>query len=145
MIYIAAPFFNTEQSNMVEYIKMMLNTHRLKYFSPKDECMFENIKDTPPKAILQMNCESIDLCNGMIAVTNGKDVGTMFEAGYAYACGVPLHYLWLGGNKEEKFNLMLGGSAKSISFSYADLERNIVNHFKNGDIIDEADWELNYE
>lgn len=112
-VYIAAPFFNETQLAIVEAIKKVLDEDaNIEYFSPKDESMFKQGDD--PKYILDLNCKAILNSDVLLAVTNDKDVGTMFECGYAYANLVPILYIWLGRQPGQKFNLMLAASGHVI-------------------------------
>ena len=116
--YIAAPFFNAKQTQIVEDIKAILEEQGIEYFSPKDESMFKQGDD--PKDILLLNCKAI--CNApfVIVVTDDKDVGTIWEAGFAYAKRVPILYIWLGYKPEMKFNIMLAASG-DVVHNYTDL------------------------
>jgi nucleoside 2-deoxyribosyltransferase len=116
-IYIAGPFFNPEQVSIIEQIKSHLDTSLLRYFSPKDECMYEPGKTTPEQ-VLEINLEALRKTDLTICVTDGKDPGTMFEAGWCYAKDVPIIYVWLGGQPGQKFNLVLAASGSVVrSFS----------------------------
>lgn len=110
--YIAAPFFNSIQIAIVEELKEALFKSGYEYFSPKDESMFK--QGDNPKQILDLNCRGIITSDFMIAVTDGKDVGTMWEAGYASAYNIPILYCWFGRQEGQKFNLMLAASGGVI-------------------------------
>jgi nucleoside 2-deoxyribosyltransferase len=111
-VYIAAPFFNESQLAVVEAIKTVLDQNDIDFFSPKDESMFKQGDD--PREIIDLNCNAITNCNAVIAVTDGKDVGTMFECGYAYAHNIPVIYIWLGHQPGQPFNLMLAASGEVV-------------------------------
>jgi nucleoside 2-deoxyribosyltransferase len=112
-IYIAGPFFNAEQVQIIEQIKANLDLSLLKYFSPKDECLYEPGKTTPEQ-VLEVNLEALNRTDLTICVTDGKDPGTMFEAGWCYAQGIPIIYVWLGGEPGQKFNLVLAASGSVV-------------------------------
>lgn len=120
-VYIAAPFFNPDQTAIVEVIKSIVGKY-MTYFSPKDESMFK--QGDNPAAILELNCEAIDNCDMIIVVTDGKDVGTIWEAGYAYAMDRPILYVWLGWTPALKFNIMLAASG-SVVHTYEELDRSV--------------------
>ena len=124
-VYIAAPFFNPQQLETVEKIKLLLDEIGISYFSPKDECMFEK-GVTKPKDILEMNVDAIKKCDCMIAVTEGKDMGTLFECGYAHAIEQDIIYFWENDNPELKFNLMLSASGYAVAQNYGELEGSLV-------------------
>lgn len=118
-VYIAAPFFNDKQLQIVEDIKAILEEQDIEYFSPKDESMFKQGDD--PKDILKLNCRAIEHSDFVIVVTDDKDVGTIWEAGYAYAFNVPILYVWLGYEPHMKFNIMLAASGQAVVHTYQDL------------------------
>lgn len=107
-LYLAGPWFNDEQMQRLELIKEAIVSKGFEIFSPKDESMFKQGDD--PVDILKLNTGAIDDCDGIVVITDGKDTGTMWEAGYAYARNKPVLYVWLVHEKWQKFNLMLGAS-----------------------------------
>jgi nucleoside 2-deoxyribosyltransferase len=118
-IYIAGPFFNDQELFVIDHIKDMIKTYNYQYFSPKDELMYVP-GVTSPEDILRANMNGLMKTDLLIAVTDGKDPGTMFEAGWAYAKGIPIIYVWLTGTKEQKFNVMLAATG-SVVRSYIQL------------------------
>lgn len=126
-VYIAAPFFNPEQLKIVEDIKAILEECGVSYFSPKDESMFKQGDD--PADILRLNCKAIYDAKYVIVVTDGKDVGTIWEAGFAFGKRKPILYVWLGYKPEMKFNIMLAASGPAVH-NYTDLEFQIDNFEK---------------
>lgn len=128
--YVAGPFFNPEQVAMIELLKETLLQCDCTVFSPKDECMFVQ-GETTPKQILDMNVGALDLVDFIVVCTDWRDMGTLFEAGYAYAKKLPIIYAWFTGTKEMKFNLMLGASG-SVARHRGELALHI-ERFKRGD------------
>lgn len=121
-IYIASPFFNEEQLRRVEEIKKILDKREISYFSPKDHNYINPDATAKEKTVgFNKNISEIAKCNLMIAVTNDKDAGTMFEAGFAFAIRVPIVYFWENDDKSKSFNLMLAESSFSVITSYKDL------------------------
>ena len=58
----------------------------------------------------------------MLVNTRDKDIGTIWEAGYAYACNKPIIYFCAGLPEGAKFNLMLARSGIKVCTSFAQLE-----------------------
>ena len=112
-IYIAGPFFNQYETGIINRIKSILDTYRYEYFSPKDELMFKP-GVTTPEDILRANVNGLMKADLLVCVTDGKDPGTMFEAGWAFAKGLPIIYIWLTGTKEQKFNVMLAATGSVV-------------------------------
>lgn len=84
-IYFASPFFNNEQIEREERLKKALRDMGFEVWSPKENCL------CPPDATQEIrrrtfndNVRSIVSCDTIFVVTDGKDVGTIWEAGLAY-------------------------------------------------------------
>lgn len=112
-IYIAAPFFNPVQTERLEAVKKALDVIKIKYYSPKDESLYVPGKTTP-KEILDANINALRSCDLLVCITDDRDPGTFFEAGWCHATGVPIVYIWFSGEKGQKFNLMLGASGSVV-------------------------------
>jgi len=141
-VYIAAPFFNAGQLAIVEEIKLILENEDIEYFSPKDESMFK--QGDEPMDILLMNCRAIKESEYVIVVTDDKDVGTIWEAGYSFASGVPILYLWLGYKQDMKFNIMLAASG-AVAHNYGELVSQIINFKSNLHFNSKANEDMLYE
>lgn len=112
--YIAAPFFNPIQVERVEFIKSVLDKQGISYYSPKDEKVVSPT-DTNKlwrKEVFESNVDNIIYSDFMIAITNDKDIGTIFEAGVAYHANIPIIYF--AENLDGQFNLMLAESALAV-------------------------------
>lgn len=112
-IYLASPFFNEEQVEREERIKKKLRDLGFEVYSPKEACF------CPPNASQELrqktfndNIKNILSSNAVFAITNGKDMGTIFEAGVAYQANIPIIYLCEGLTGQ--FNLMLAQSARLV-------------------------------
>jgi hypothetical protein len=120
-IYLASPFFNPEQVEREEYVKEVLKIGGVNVFSPKDNCFLPpNATHADQARVFKENYDAIDNSVAVVAITDGKDMGTIWEAGYAFAKGKPVIYFaeTLGGNG---FNLMLAQSGAKIFLSREDL------------------------
>lgn len=106
--YIASPFFNEAQIERVEKLKEILDLLKIEFFSPKDESNLKFKGDSVSGLeVFKMNIAEIRSCDIVVCITNGKDTGTLFEAGLAYGMSKSIFYLYDGG---ESFNLMLSNS-----------------------------------
>ena len=112
--YFASPFFKPEQVEREERMKRQIRKFGFKVYSPKEVCNLES--DASQKSREQVfndNCNAIKSSRAVFAVTDGKDVGTIWEAGYAHGIGKPVVYYaeTLGDNL---FNLMLAQSGNEV-------------------------------
>lgn len=142
-VYFASPFFNDEQVEREERLKKALREMGFNVFSPKENCL------CPPDATQELrrktfndNVREIISCDIIFAVTDGKDVGTIWEAGLGYGLKlyndvfkVPakkiVYYcetLPVGGS----FNLMLAQSGDIIITSMEQL-KNLPEMLKKGE------------
>jgi nucleoside 2-deoxyribosyltransferase len=100
--------------------------------------------ETTPEQVLDINIQALEKTDLLVCITDGKDPGTMFEAGYCYAKNIPIIYVWLSGAKGQKFNLMLGASG-SVVRTMAQLKAALLDFkehgFKRGNWGEEMDYE----
>jgi nucleoside deoxyribosyltransferase len=128
--YIAAPWFTPEQYERVEALKTTLLKNSTLYFSPKDENLFGDGKATASE-VLDGNLMAIEACDFIIVITDEKDVGTMWEAGFAYAIDKPIVYMWLYRKPGQKFNLMLAASG-AVAYNHNELIEHIAFFNQHG-------------
>lgn len=119
-IYLAGPFFTDKQKDIVSQVERIIKHNGFEVYSPMKECIFEK-GVTKPADIFDDNVKQIDVADAVIVITDGKDVGTLFEAGFAYGKGSPIIYAWFDSNGA-KFNIMLKESAAAIALSYTHLD-----------------------
>lgn len=121
-VYLASPFFKPDQVEREEAVKKILRDRGLTVFSPKENCFL------PPTAglqdqrkVFQDNVDAIERCRVVLAITDGKDIGTIWEAGYAFGIGIPVIYFaeTLG---PYGFNLMLAQSGRMVILNREDLK-----------------------
>ena len=112
--YLASPFFNEEQLDRMNGILSILRKYGYKVYAPIEAGLVaSNASDTFISEVFNSNVEAINHSKMVFAITDGKDMGTIWEAGYAYGIGKPVIYFaeTLGDNP---FNIMLSESGKGI-------------------------------
>lgn len=132
-IYFASPWFTPEQEEREERLKAKLRELGFDVWSPKENavCGTFSSKETRNK-IFRGNINAIESADIVFAVTDGKDMGTIWEAGYTYgyneACDdtnnaeiVIVYYCETLG--DGKFNLMLAESGDIIITKFEDLDK----------------------
>lgn len=126
--YLASPFFNNEQVARMNYVKNSLRNAGYSVYAPMEAGVVaaESGKDFV-KQIFDSNVEAIKNCEKVLAITDGKDMGTIWEAGYAYGIHKPVIYFaeTLGNNP---FNIMLSESGKGIFKSHESLAEAIKHN-----------------
>ena len=68
------------------------------------------------------NLHHIETADFLLVNTRDKDIGTIWEAGYAYAVKKPIVYFCAGLPEGAKFNLMLARSGVKVCTSFDQLE-----------------------
>lgn len=124
--YFASPFFNPEQVEREERMIKHLRGLGFKVFSPKEAChLHAKSSQESRQRVFDVNCEMIRKSRAVFAVTDGKDMGTIWEAGYAYGRGIPVAYFaeTLGNNQ---FNLMLAQSGVDVFTSQDEVTYNTM-------------------
>lgn len=133
-VYFASPWFNPEQAEREERVKGKLRSLGFNVFSPKDNCNLSPISDAAIRdKVFNDNCTNIEDADIVFAITDGKDMGTIWEAGYA--CGynklcasagcelikIVYYCETLGPNGQ--FNLMLAQSGDIVITKFEDLDK----------------------
>lgn len=113
-LYFASPFFNPEQVEREERLKAHLRGMGFEVFSPKENTHLKKDADTAAQEVtFRQNLDGIKNADAVFAITDGKDMGTIWEAGYAFGINKPIIYFaeTLGNGQ---FNLMLARSGNVV-------------------------------
>lgn len=88
-VYIAAPFFNEEQLDVVRKIELLLEREGVDFFSPRSEGILKDLNVEQRKLemgrLFRSNVDHMDWCTHCVAVVDDYDTGTVWEMGYLYA------------------------------------------------------------
>lgn len=117
-IYCAGPFFNPQQLATMESIEAVLERFDVELFKPRNgaasaQKLNKDIgagKDPSPQTRRQVfldNVNNIDDADLLVALIDDRDIGTIFELGYACKAGVPVITFT---NQSYGMNLMLAES-----------------------------------
>lgn len=116
--YLASPFFNDEQIKREETIKKTLRGYGFTVYAPREHGIVGSLASQEAvTSTFNSNVEAINNSRMVLAITDGKDMGTIWEAGYAYGNNIPIVYYaeTLGNNP---FNIMLSESGVGIFKDY---------------------------
>ena len=132
-IYFASPWFTPEQEEREERLKAKLRSLGFEVHSPKEVAVCGAISDPETRQkIFDGNILAINDCDIVFAVTDGKDMGTIWEAGYAYGYNERQREI---GNEPLKivyycetlgnglFNLMLAQSGDIVITKFEDVDK----------------------
>ena len=124
-IYLASGWFNPVQAEELTTLENIFDA-RSDYF---DLASPRRIFVCPPGAPQSVqdetfygNLRHIQQSDFLLVNTRDKDIGTIWEAGYAYAYGKPIVYFCAGLPEGAKFNLMLARSGIKVCTSFEELE-----------------------
>lgn len=132
-IYFASPWFSPDQAEREDRVKRKLRELGFNVWSPKDNCVCSpGASEEVREKVFNDNIYNIETCDVIFAITDGKDMGTIWEAGFA--CGINymltqpedritiVYYCeTLGPNGQ--FNLMLAQSGDIIITKFEDLDK----------------------
>ena len=120
--YLASPFFNEKQIERMESVLSILRLNGNSVFAPYENSVVENqnlqVSEYRAK-IFSKNINAIKASRMVLAITNDKDMGTLFEAGYAYGNNIPVVYF--AEDLDGPFNLMLSESGIGVYTNMTDL------------------------
>ena len=123
-IYLASGWFNPTQAEELTRLEEICDSRSwIDLASPR------RIFVCPPGAPQETqdatfagNLHHIETADFLIVNTRDKDIGTIWEAGYAYAKDVPIVYFCQGLPAGAKFNLMLARSGVKVCTTFEQLE-----------------------
>ena len=137
-VYTAGGWFNLIQLLAMKDIETILDVNETEYFSPrKDNIGKPGMSEEEWSAVYQRNIDELHNCDIIIASTENKDMGTLFECGYATAINKPIIYY--APNLEGQFNLMLAKSAWGVATSPQELHDIVSGGFKKSGYIGEIE------
>jgi nucleoside 2-deoxyribosyltransferase len=139
-IYLASGWFNPTQDAELTQLEKIFDD-RADHFelaSPR------RIFICPPNAPKEVqdetfngNLHHIQTSDFLVVNTRDKDIGTIWEAGYAFAFNRPIVYFCAGLPSGAKFNLMLARSGIKVCTSFEELEDYLDRTIESGNLPDE--------
>jgi len=123
-VYLAAGWFNPVQAEELDRLEAICDDREwIDLSSPRR--IFVCPPDAPKEtqdATFMGNLEHIASSDFLLVNTRDKDIGTIWEAGFAFALRKPIVYFCAGLPEGAKFNLMLARSGCKVCTSFDDLE-----------------------
>jgi len=136
-VYLASGWFNPQQEEELTKLEELFDNRSdsIELASPR------RIFVCPPNAPKEVqdetfygNLRHIQQSDFLLVNTRDKDIGTIWEAGYAHAYGKPIVYFCAGLPAGAKFNLMLARSGVKVCTSIEQLEEYIDRAIKQGSL-----------
>ena len=137
-VYIAAPFFNQEQLEVVQRIEALLKDAGVEFFSPRSEGTLKEMSIEERKVYMgdmfRSNVDHMDWCTHCVAVIDNYDTGTVWEMGYLYATHKTI--VTFSANYHG-INVMLNESIKAHCTEYGTIIQGLKGSYqghKTGDV-----------
>lgn len=124
-IYLAAGWFNPIQAEELGCLESIFDARSDHFDLASPRRIFVCPPGAPKEvqdATFQGNLDHIQTADFLLVNTRDKDIGTIWEAGYAYALDKPIIYFCAGLPEGAKFNLMLARSGIKVCTSFEQLE-----------------------
>lgn len=132
-IYFASPWFTKTQAEREERIKRRLKELGFNVWSPKDNCNCSPVSSKElRKKVFDDNCNNIEDCDILFAITDEKDMGTVWEAGFANGLNksrkpgdkqIKIVYYCETLGPKGQFNLMLAQSGDIVVTDFKELDK----------------------
>ena len=139
-IYLASGWFNPVQAEELTRLEKIFDD-RSNFFDLASPRRIFVCPPGAPKSVqdetFEGNLFHIKSADFLLVNTRDKDIGTIWEAGYAYAHERPIVYFCAGLPKGAKFNLMLARSGIKVCTSFEELEDYLDRVVKEGKFINE--------
>jgi len=125
-VYLASGWFNETQEKELTRLEQIFydRAEHFELYSPRKifVCKPDADLETQDK-VFKGNLEHIEKSTFVLVNTRDKDIGTIWEAGYAFAKNKDIVYFCAGLPPGAKFNLMLARSGIKVCTSFEDLEK----------------------
>ncbi len=139
-IYLASGWFNPVQAEELSQLENIFDTRSDHFDLASPRRIFVCPPDAPKSVqdeTFSGNLHHIKTADFLVVNTRDKDIGTIWEAGYAHACDVPIVYFCAGLPEGAKFNLMLARSGIKVCTSFEQLEDYLDRTIKAGELPNE--------
>ena len=121
-LYIASPFFNDRETDVLSEVERILKERGFEVFSPREHETREGDVGSPvwSRQTFINDRNAIDWCDCVVMLYwgNYSDSGSAWECGYAYATRKPVIVLQLG----DASNLMIHEGSHTNLFSLEELK-----------------------
>lgn len=130
-LFLSGPFFDHEQVERLEKVKNALESLGHEVYSTSHRNSRIDLRSAAERNDrFRLLCEEIANSDGVFAVLDGRDPGTIWEMGYAFALGKPMIAF---SEMEGYFSLMIDQSATYIE-GFDKITKEIEAYMKADDI-----------
>lgn len=139
-IYLASGWFNPTQDEELTQLEKIFDDRSSDFELASPRRIFicpPNAPKSVQDETFTGNLHHIQTADFLLVNTRDKDIGTIWEAGYAFAFNKPIIYFCAGLPEGAKFNLMLARSGIKVCTSFEQLEDYLDRIVENGEFIEE--------
>ena len=136
-IYLASGWFNPAQDRELSMLESIFDKRQEHFKLSSPRRIFVCPPDAPRSVqdeTFEGNLAHIKNANFLVVNTRDKDIGTIWEAGYAHALNIPIVYFCAGLPEGAKFNLMLARSGIKVCTSFEQLEDYLDRTIETGSL-----------
>jgi len=136
-IYLASGWFNPTQDRELSMLESIFDKREEHFKLSSPRRIFVCPPDAPRSVqdeTFEGNLTHIKNADFLVVNTRDKDIGTIWEAGYAHACNIPIVYFCAGLPEGAKFNLMLARSGIKVCTSFEQLEDYLDRTIETGSL-----------
>lgn len=136
-IYLASGWFNPTQDRELSMLESIFDKREEHFKLSSPRRIFVCPPDAPRSVqdeTFEGNLAHIKNANFLVVNTRDKDIGTIWEAGYAHALNIPIVYFCAGLPEGAKFNLMLARSGIKVCTSFEQLEDYLDRTIETGSL-----------
>ena len=136
-IYLASGWFNPTQDRELSMLESIFDKRQEHFKLSSPRRIFVCPPDAPRSVqdeTFEGNLAHIKNADFLVVNTRDKDIGTIWEAGYAHASNIPIVYFCAGLPEGAKFNLMLARSGIKVCTSFEQLEDYLDRTIETGSL-----------
>ena len=136
-IYLASGWFNPTQDQELSMLENIFDKRQEHFKLSSPRRIFVCPPDAPRSVqdeTFEGNLAHIKNADFLVVNTRDKDIGTIWEAGYAHALNIPIVYFCAGLPEGAKFNLMLARSGIKVCTSFEQLEDYLDRTIETGSL-----------
>jgi nucleoside 2-deoxyribosyltransferase len=136
-IYLASGWFNPVQAEELTKLERIFDERSEHFDLASPRRIFVCPPDAPKSVqdeTFSGNLHHIETADFLLVNTRDKDIGTIWEAGYAHAVKRPIVYFCAGLPEGAKFNLMLARSGIKVCTSFEQLEDYLDRTIETGEL-----------
>ena len=136
-IYLASGWFNPTQDQELSMLENIFDKREEHFKLSSPRRIFVCPPDAPRSVqdeTFEGNLTHIKNADFLVVNTRDKDIGTIWEAGFAHASNIPIVYFCAGLPEGAKFNLMLARSGIKVCTSFKQLEDYLDRTIETGSL-----------